>query len=250
MIVLLFGFVLFLEFNGLQAQDVKDVEEKGIVYRNVRQSGISFTSTGLGVNYRKGKHLTGFSFLLGDFSFSNMRDPKEIRSVNPFSDNTGGYHYGKMNTFFVLHAGIGKQKTINPKGDKGGVEIGYGYYGGFSAGFLKPVYLTVFYVDDQDGGVRERVEKYDPLKHYPDNISGKASFFKGIGETKFHPGVYGSFLLNFEFGKQQQKLKMIETGVTLDVFPGSFQLMAYNKPTNYFLSFFIRILYGKQWNRK
>jgi hypothetical protein len=241
-------FLLYLN-SGLNAQDIAGVEETGIVYRNVRHIGLAINSTGVGIHYRRGKHLTGYSLLMGDFSFSNLRDPKEVRSVNPFSDNSGGYHYGKLNSLYTLHAGIGKQKTINAKGDRGGVEIGFGYYAGFSAGILKPVYLTIFYVDDQDGGVREKVERYDPAKHYPDNISGKASLFKGIGESKIRPGVYGAFLVNFEWGKEQQKIRMIETGVTLDVFPLPVEVMAYNQPSSYFMSLFIRVIYGRQWNR-
>jgi hypothetical protein len=244
---LIFGFLL--PFLSVNSQQIEGVEETGILYKYAHNIGATLHSRGLGINYRKGKHVTGYSFLMSDFSLLSMRDSKEIRTVNQFSDNNSGYIYGKLNSVWILRTGIGKQKTMNAKADKGGIEVSYGFYGGFSWAFVKPVYLTILYTNDQDG-TQKRIERYDPLKHYPDNISGRASYFKGIKESSIVPGIYSSFLLNFEFGKNQEKLKILETGLTVDAYLRPIPMMAFNKSSNYFLTFFIRILYGKLWNRR
>jgi len=244
---LLAACTIFIGFSSA-AQDVESVDEKGILYNRVRHIGATLHTNGIGINYRPGKHLTGYSYLMGDFQLMTMRHPKEVKTVNPFSDNNNGFIYGKANSLLILRTGIGKQKTINAKGDKGGVEISLAGYAGATWGLAKPIYLSIFEFSDTQG-VSETVEPYNPDKHYPDNISGRAGYFKGIGEARLHPGLYSSFLLNLEFGKDQKHMKMIETGASIDVFAKPVQMMAFSPANSYFLTFFIRFLYGKQWNK-
>jgi hypothetical protein len=229
-------------------EDITGVEEKGILYNRINHFGFMLHTHGVGINYRHGKNLSGYSYLLGDFQLLSMRHPKEVKSINPFSDNNSGFIYGKLNSVNILRSGIGKQKTINSKGDKGGVEISLSGYAGASWAFVKPVYLTIFEISDQFG-VDEVVAKYDPDIHYPDNISGRASALKGLDQLRIHPGLYGSFLINLEFGKEQTRLKMVETGATLDVFAKPIPMMAFAPKSNYFFNFFIRVLLGKKWNK-
>ena len=241
-------FVWLINTQNLSAQIVASVDETGILYSKVSHSGFMLHSSGLGINYRKGKHLTGYSYLLKDFALLTMRHPKEVKTINPYSDNNGGFIYGKLNSLIIARTGIGKQKTINARGDRGGVEFSYGFYGGASWGIAKPVYLTIYNFDDFKG-VTESVERYNPDIHFPDNISGRASFFKGISKSRIYPGLYGSFLFNFEFGREQERLRMVETGISVDAFAKPIPIMAFNKNSNFFLTFFIRILVGKQWNQ-
>ena len=242
------AILLWIFLGEVQSQDIKGVEEKGILYKHVKHSGATLHTQGLGINYRIGKHLTGFNYRFWDFSAISLKHPKEIRSVNPFSSNNGGFIYGKLISLSILRAGIGKQKAINKKGDIGGIELSYGYYGGFSFGIARPVYLNIFYTSDQTG-VKQRIEKYNPETHFPDNIAGRASIWKGFSEPEFHPGLYASFVLNAEFGRDPQKIHAFETGATIDAFLNPIQIMAFNKPTNAYFTLFIRYLFGKKWNR-
>jgi hypothetical protein len=245
------GFFLMVFFWGglqLKSQDIPGVEEKGIVYRNIKSFGAFLHSRGTGLSYRRGKMETGFRSAMFDFSLLTMRHPKEIRSVNPFSDNAGGYVYGKLNSILILRTGYGKHFILHPQGDKGGIETGFSLFGGFSWGLIKPVYLTVFYFDDQFG-VREKTERYDPEKHFPDNISGRAPFTKGFSESSLTAGLYGTISMNFEFGKQQKNLRMIETGIAADAFARPVPMMAFNAKNQIFVTLFIRVMYGKLWNR-
>jgi hypothetical protein len=232
----------------LKAQDVQGVEESIIIYRKVMQGGLSIHSRGLGIHYRRGHKIHANKTFLYDFAWINIRHPKEVKTVNAFSNNNSGFLYGKLNSLYSVHTGVGIQKIIHPKGDLGTTAIGYSYYGGISWGMAKPVYLYIFYASDMEG-VQERLERYDPDKHFPDNIAGRASILKGINESRFFPGVYGTFQLNFEFSKQENKIRMLETGISADLFPYRIRLMADEKPGQFFfLNFFIRFIFGKQWN--
>jgi hypothetical protein len=230
-----------------KGQSIAGVEEKGILYNRLKHAGGTLHSSGIGINYRYGKNLSGYKYLLSDFQLLTMKHPKEIKTVNPFSDNNAGFIYGKLNSLISIRTGIGRQHVLNPKGDQGGVEISISEFAGASWGFAKPVYLSIFEFTDQ-AGVKESIQKFNPDIHYPDNISGRAPFVKGFGETKIHPGLYFSFLMNFEFGREQTRLRMVETGVTLDAYLKPVEMMAFNPPSSYFLTFFIRYLYGRKWN--
>lgn len=241
----------FLAVGPARAQQIPGVEETGIVYRKTSNTGVSLHSSGFGINYRHGRRTSGFSSRMADFALFGIRHPKEVKSVNPFSEARIGYVYGKQNNFLVLRTGIGEQRALFARGDKGGVEISFGYFGGLSWGIAKPVYLSIYYNSD-NMGLREKIEKYNPQTHYPDNISGRASFFRGISESRLHPGLYGEINLNFEFGPEQHRLRMIETGVSVDAFSRIIPIMAespgYNPNNRLFLHFFVRALMGKLWN--
>jgi hypothetical protein len=232
-----------------QTLEIEGVEERGIVYREVYHGGVTVHSAGFGINYRRGKNATGYSYKLLDFSFYGMRSPKEFKQFNPFFQNSNGYIYGKLNTLNIVRAGVGKLKELNSKGDKGGFAVGYSYFAGASFALLKPVYLEIF---SPDAGINDpnlRTERYDPSKHFPDNIYGGAPFYRGLNETSISPGIYTTFNFNFEFGRSQQRLRMIEAGATLDLFAREAPIMAFEQNNNVFLTFHIRFLFGKRWNK-
>lgn len=235
--------------SNAQTVQIEGVEEIGILYKEVYHAGFTIHSAGWGINYRRGKNITGSSYRLLDFSYGSMRHPKEIKTFNPFFQNSNGYVFGKQNTFNILRTGIGKHKEINSKGDIGGFAVSYSFFGGISWGIEKPIYLEIL---NLDAGIIDpdfRTEKYDPEKHYADNIYGRAPLLRGIEETKIIPGLYSAFNFNFEFGKSQQRLKMIETGVCLDLFYREIPIMAFNENQRFFLTFHIRFIIGKRWNK-
>jgi len=242
-------FICCTQMVQAQTLEIEGVEEIGIVYKEINHGGITVHSAGWGLNYRRGKNATGSSYRFLDFSLVNMRHPKEAKTFNPFFQNSNGYIYGKLNTLTVLRTGVGKLKELNSKGDKGGFAVAFSYFAGASFGLLKPVYLEIF---NPDAGINNpdfRTERYDPDKHFADNIYGGAPFFRGINELSIRPGVYANFNFNFEFGKSQQKIRMIETGAGIDLFAAETPIMAFNRNNYVFLTFHIRFIFGKRWNK-
>jgi hypothetical protein len=78
-------------------------------------------------------------------------------------------------------------------------------------------------------------------------IYGKAPFFKGMDQTKIHPGGYAKVALSFEYADRYNSIKAIETGVVLDVYPQVLPMMAYNKNQQIFASLYLKILWGRKW---
>jgi hypothetical protein len=247
-LLFIFSALFMLWSPRLNAQLVKGVDESKIIYRNVVQGGVSLNSRGLGLHFRKGKKLHYTKTFLYDCSLQNLKHPKEVKSVNAFSKNSNGFLYGKLISLNAIQLGAGIQKTIYPKNDTKSIAIGYSWFGGFSLAMAKPVYLYIFHQSDMEG-IQEKLERYNPEKHFPDNISSRAPFFKGFQQSRFYPGLYGTWQINCSFGSQEEKIKMLETGISLNAYPAKISIMADDQPGQYlFFNFFIRFIFGKQWN--
>ncbi len=205
---------------------------------------------GYGFGYRQGKHLTGYKKLIFEGEFVSMKDPKEIKILNPIGPNSKSFIYGKLNYLFILRAGAGVQKVINSKPYWGGVEIRYFYYGGASICLTKPVYLfyKINYPVSPDAQGSYSPERYDPNKD-DNNIYGRAPFTYGLNKMNIHPGIYGKFGFNFEFGQEDTKIRCLEVGVTADAYPKPIPVMAFNPDKSIFLSAYLSYSFGRRLNK-
>jgi len=77
---------------------------------------------------------------------------------------------------------------------------------------------------------------------------------KGIEEMKLIHGGVAKLGLSFEYGVLDDKIRAIETGVTIDLYYKKAPIMAninpvdgYDPNSQFFLSFYISILYGNKW---
>lgn len=221
-----------------------------ILLRKENSFGINVHSQGLGLGYRFGHHLTGYKKLMYEGELVEMKHPKEYKSINLFNENSKTFFYGKMNNFYVMKLGLGLQKVINSKPYWGGVEVRKFYYGGLSLGITKPVYL---YIWNPISGTAEgniTIERYDPnnYRHVIDYIYGRAPFTYGLGQLAFHPGLYGKFGFNFEFGKEDTRIRCLEAGLNIDAYPKPIPIMAFNNKNYVFLTFYLSYSFGKRKN--
>jgi len=255
------AFFLFVFCASLtaSAQDAITVLESGgdlnVLYRNEASFGLlAHSSGGFGLNYRRGKHVTAKRKRVFEFEAVNIRHPKEVKTVNPYFENSKGFYYGKMNSVFVFRPGIGFQNTLFRKGDVKSVEIRYSYFIGPSLAFAKPVYLEILHDTPKAYEFDLTTEKYSPNNpnHSIENIYGRAPYFKGFEETKLYPGLYGKFGLSFEFADLHDDLKVIEAGVTVDAYPKVIPILAStsNSPVSnrqVYTSLYISFFFGKKW---
>lgn len=248
-----FSFFIITFFSaGVYSQELKDDltrlqqgEDLNVLYRNESSFGIyAHTAGGIGLAYRRGQHVTGKRKRMLEVEAQNFKHPKEVKSVNSIFENSKGFNYGKLNSFFLLRPGVGYQNVLYQKSDKKSVEIRYSYFVGATLAFAKPVYLEIVR-DPQDGVVS--TERYDPEEHSIDVIYGKASFFRGIEETKIIPGGYAKLALSFEYADRYNSIKAIETGVIFDIYPKVLPMMAYNRNQQAFAILYLKILWGKKW---
>ena len=176
-----------------------------------------------------------------------LQSPKQIRSINPYFTNSKSYIYGKLNAIFNFRGSYGIQKQLNRKPYWGGVELRFLYAGGISLAVAKPVYLYILnQAADNKYYITE--ERYDPDNHFSDNIHGRAPFTKGFGELDVYPGLHAKIGLDFDYAVYRTKLKSLQIGAILDVFPRPVPIMAFNDADYYFLTFYINFNFGKRYN--
>ena len=223
-------------------------EDAGVLYRHEGGVGFILHTTGFGINYRNGKHLTGYKKRMLEIDLVTMKHPKEVRTISQFSDNNKSFVYGKVNSLLVLRGGIGLQNIIYRKEIEGNVEVRYSFYGGATFGFAKPVFLQILHASSDPYKPDIAIEKYDPEKHRLDNIYGKAPFGYGLQYTVVHPGVYAKAAVSFDWEAQEDKLRSLEIGVAADYYPSPIKLMSYNKAKPVFVTIYANILFGRKWN--
>lgn len=222
--------------------------EVRVVTTNEHSYFISANSNGFSLSYQYGKRLDGFRKRIYETSFSYVRHPKEIRVENPYYQAQKKFVFGKLNTMFVIRSGIGLQREIYSIFDKGGIAIRYHYTFGVNVAMLKPIYYEVvdstkivnnvqyIYISDK---------LFDYSIHQVSDIYSRASFFKGINETKFIPGVFIKGGFSFAFSEKYESINAIELGAIIDVFMKPFQIMATEKHQRSYISLYIGYRFGK-----
>lgn len=240
----LFVFFLLSTFAFCQGE----LGEDRVVTGNEKSYAFLLNSNGWGLNYRYGKRLDGFRKRLLDIDISYVKHAKEIRTQNPYYENQKRFVFGKLNVLFAIRGGVGLQKEIYSKFDKGGVAIKYFYGAGLTLGILKPVYYQV--VDSSSVSNNQRYiylsdKQFDYSIHQVSDIYSRSSFFKGISETKLKPGIYAKFGLSFVYSNIYDALNAIEAGVIVDGFLRDVPIMATDKNERLFVSLFVSYRFGR-----
>lgn len=208
--------------------------------------GAMLHTQGWGLLIRRAKNKTFLRKRLFELEAVSMEHPKEIKTVNPYYENSNSYVYGELNQVVVTRLGYGRHNVLYAKFDKG-VEIRYLYIGGFSMAWAKPIYLEIGYPTIPYEYVA--TERYDPNRHTADNIFGRASVFKGIDKMQFYPGMYGKFGFSFEYGQKQKNVRSLEAGVIIDYYIQRVPMMAKIKNDPYYLTFYLSFNFGFKWYR-
>ena len=240
----------FLLLPVLLAAQQTVYDETRILYKKELHGGLMAHGDGWGANFFHGKHRTARSRRMIGIEIVGMKHPKEIKSFNPYYEDARGYFYGKLNSVLLFRPTWGRKELITDKLRKRGVEVNYVWGIGPSIAMLKPVYLQIGKPSLPYETIA--VERYDPEVHYPDDIFGRASWFKGIEESKFRVGGFARFGLNFEHSGSAAGIKALEVGGTIDAFPERLPIMAdldgvQNKQV--FLELYISVQFGKKYVR-
>jgi hypothetical protein len=207
-----------------EAQVAED-ESPDVVYSKEITFGAIAHTRGLGLSFNYARYRGARKTWNLGLDIVNMKHESEIRSFNPFFENSRSYIYGKLNSFFAVRPSFGVTRIIAPKLRNSGVRLGYTYQLGPSLGFTKPIYLEIGY---PSGPIFQYVqtEKFDPEKHDFNNIYGRASALLGFGELNFHPGGFGAISIQFEYADTRDRVKGIDLGMAMDAYPQVIPIMA------------------------
>ena len=238
------GIWLFQLMGGALFAQGEFKEQPRIFYRNERSIGFMLNTNGLGASGRYAKRINARKKTIYEIDLVSIKHPKEVKISNSYYNNRS-FVFGKLNAFFNLRGGWGKQKEMFRKIDRGGISIRRYFTVGPAIGFLKPIYYEVFKTGG--GGTDDYYiteEKFNTSTHQG-NIYGRASFFKGFSEISVVPGVYGRIGVSFEYSTSDVTIHAIETGLILDVFPKEMEIMATEDNSFYFLTLFVSYRFGR-----
>jgi hypothetical protein len=240
--------------KGSVADKIKDrtFDDTQVLLKQEFTGGAMLHTQGWGLLLRRAKNKTFLRKRLFELEVVSMEHPKEVKSINPYYENSNSYNYGELNQVVVSRLGYGRHNVLYAKLDKG-VEIRYLYVGGFSMAWAKPIYLEIGYPSIPYEYVA--TERYDPHKmdeggnllHTQDNIFGRASVFKGIENMQFYPGMYGKFGFSFEYAKRQKNVRSLEAGVIIDYYIQDVPMMARIDNPPYYLTFYLAVNFGFKW---
>jgi hypothetical protein len=174
---------------------------------------------------------------------SFIKNPKELRYLNPTTNNT--YIAYKKNALFVIRPQVGLEWVLFRKAEEDGVQIDFMLAGGPSLGFLKPYYIEYQY------GTISKFEAFDPNVHTDFNrILGSASALTGLDECKVVPGFHLKPALSFEMGKFNGNVTGLEIGALVEGFTEKMIILQAPdgpktiKNKQFFSSVFLTVYYG------
>ncbi len=221
-------------------------DQPTIALRNERTFAFILSSNSFGFNFSYAQRRDGYRKRLYSVSAFNLKSDKEIKVVNQQFSSQNRFVYGKANFVLNLRGGFGMQKEVFSKRDKGSINIRYFYTFGPSLAVLKPIYYEVAYIQTPHITIFKD-EKFDPDNphHQQYSIAGRSPFVKGMNELNISPGANLKFGFEFEYSKQDERIRSLEAGVTADVFLLPIQIMATQDPQYLFYGFFISYRFGK-----
>lgn len=233
---------------------------KGIVYRYENAFDFSLHTHGFMIGYNSGRILTYDKTRYYHFSLGYIRDPREQRQNNniPLSNMTSkSFTYGKLNSLYVIRAGIGRKKYLSEKAKRKGIALGYTYEVGPAIGVLKPNYLFLLYSETQNGMTIDelRAEKFsdENADVFLDSnrIFGGGGFSRGWKEITFTPGLQARGGVLFSLGAYDKYVKAVEVGIMADIFIKKIPILVEteavsNKP--YFINLYLTLQLGSRSN--
>ncbi|MGB3524454.1 MAG: hypothetical protein WBB32_00665 [Flavobacteriales bacterium] len=244
-LILLFILALSGSASAQAQQSIYD-DAARTLYSHEMYGGPLIHGDGWGITFQYGKYSTAKDRHMYGIDIVSMKHPKEIKSFNPNYQDARGYFYGKLNSMIIVRPTYGRKHRIAEKIRKSAVEVNYVWGIGPSLGLLKPVYLQI---GEPDFPYQVIItERYDPTKHFADNIFGRASWFKGLGEIHLYPGAFGRFAFNFEYAGNNTGIRALEVGVSMDAYgvklPQMADLEDVGTNKQFFLEFYLAMHFG------
>ncbi|MFA5820235.1 MAG: hypothetical protein WC854_13285, partial [Bacteroidales bacterium] len=234
-VMFLFGAV------SLSAQGELNEKQK-VFFRNERSFAILLNTDGIGVSYRGAKRIDFLNKRLLEIEAGTLKHPKEYKGSNP-NVQGGSFVFGKLNSTFYLRGGIGHQHELFKKADLGGIAIRYFYSAGPVIALYKPIYYKIIYFLPKNEYTTKE-EKFSNSITGNSEIYSRASFTKGLNETKVLPGLFVKGGFNFEYSKEDKIIHAIEAGAQINAFPKKIPIMASSDNKTIFFSLFVSYRFG------
>jgi hypothetical protein len=238
-----------------------DDRVRGITYRKEMTFDLKLHTNGFAFAYNSGDIRTYYRTNYYELGIGTMHNPRELKQTKNTTIVNGelpkDFKFGKQNSVFIIRGSKGIKKYLTDKAKRKGVELGYNLSFGPSIAVLKPYYLKFVNQAIVLGELKKSLteERYSETtkKDFEDynKIYGGASFFKGIKELSFTPGVQSKLGLFFSLGSFDEYVKAGEVGIMADIYTKKIPIMIEhpgitNSP--YFINLYVNLHLGKRSN--
>jgi len=218
-------------------------EEEGIIaYRRHFAVGFKGTTDGYGIFFEKGFAKSIRKVSLVQLEITERKHQKEEKQSNP-SGQGSPLIYGKVNFFYPVKLGFQQQFLLGNKSNKNGVSITANVGGGLILGILRAYEVEV------DKGGQPTYVRYDS----PDSslfingpYYGGPTFGKGWNHLKVTPGLYIKPAVRFDYGRYNEMITAIETGLTAEYYTKKIHQMLYNKQRQFFFGAYVALVIGRR----
>jgi hypothetical protein len=224
---------------------LRQEEEGTLVFNKQNGFGIMLRTNGYGIFFEIGRRKTARVTNTYSIELTEIKHDKEEKQSGSIFSNP--YIYGKINNFYQVKLGYGKQYILGQKGNKNGVTVIGIAQGGLSMGLLKP-----YYVNTGSDIIKYSDEDSSRFLNPTNNYSG-AGFQRGWGELQLRPGAYLKTALRFDIGRYNESVSAIEIGMTLDAYAQKVSIMApvtndwtAAGPQRFFFQGHIAIVFGRR----
>ncbi len=224
---------------------IKQAEEGVLVYSKQNLFGLQFRTNGYGAFYELGRMKTNRKTNIYRVDFTESKHPKEDKQPSQGFIFGNPFIYAKKNYFYQLTLGFGQQYILGQKGNKNGVAVSVVYNGGIAIGLLRPYYIEVNDVPNQ----QVKAIKYsdaDSAQFMGQEILGGAGFGKGWNEIKIKPGAFAKAALRFDYGRFNESVSGIEVGVSAEFYGSKIPIMVGQKEKQFFFQGYIAVLFGRR----
>ena len=222
----------------------QETDAPQFILEKTKNFSLTVHTRGFGFGYQQGRILSINTTLFWQTDLVTMKHPKEYRRTNEAFPNTQTYSYGKLNRVYMLRGGVGYSRMLTEKPYWGGVMTAYSLSAGLNISLAEPMYLYILYYDNTENEFYRVLERYDPDKHFADNIYGRGPLGTGLSESKIYPGGYFKGAFQFDYGEDREFLRALEIGAALDLFPKKIPIMAFTANSNIYLTLYFSLQIG------
>lgn len=217
---------------------------------NENSFGFKLNSNGWGLDYRFSQRINHRLRNFYEAEIGFVKDPKEIKVVNPYLTVQKKFVFGKMNSFQHLKLGVGFNRMLLEKRDRGSISVHHHWSAGGILGVEKPIYYELV---DSTIVINDKryyytgIHRLDIHRYNPTDVVSKAPFVNGLSEIQLVPGIFIKTGFSFDFSRNVLKSNVIESGIAFDYYFRSVEIMAENY-NNMFLSVYISYRFGSKYD--
>jgi len=219
------------------------LEEEGVIaYKKHFLFGVKLISDGYGIFFEKGYSRSIRRSTLYQVEISERKHQKEEKQSNPMA-STAPLIYGKINYFYPVKLGVQKQFLLGNKSNKNGVSITANVGGGITLGVLRAYEVEV---DKAGERTYVRYDSPDSLLFINGPYYGGPNLGRGWNHLKLTPGLYVKPALRFDYGRYNDLVSAIETGVVAEFYSKKVPQMLYNKQKQFFFTAYVAFEFGRR----